>query len=146
MGAIIAGAAALVVLLLLIRIYVGADPKAMAGTFRHVAVTILGLAAIGLLLTGRAISAIFLLALAWGLFSGGRLWPVSWMPARDPATRRGTMTRAEALAVLGLEEGATEDDIKAAYLRLIQQNHPDRGGSNYLAAKINEAKDVLLGA
>ena len=54
------------------------------------------------------------------------------------------MSRAEALKVLGLEEGASEADVRAAHKRLIQQTHPDKGGTNYLAAKINEAKDVLL--
>ena len=54
------------------------------------------------------------------------------------------MSRAEALKVLGLEEGAGEDQIRAAHRRLILQTHPDKGGTNYLAAKINEAKDVLL--
>jgi DnaJ domain len=51
---------------------------------------------------------------------------------------------AEALAVLGLTAGATADDIKAAHRRLIEQLHPDKGGNNYLAAKINRARDILL--
>jgi curved DNA-binding protein CbpA len=54
------------------------------------------------------------------------------------------MSRSEALKVLGLEEGATEEHIRAAHRRLILQTHPDKGGTSYLAAKINEAKDVLL--
>jgi hypothetical protein len=61
------------------------------------------------------------------------------------ARSSGTMDREEALAVLGLSEGATESDIKAAHRRLMRQVHPDHGGSDYLAARINEAKAVLLG-
>jgi len=63
-------------------------------------------------------------------------------PPRGPRT---DMTREEALAVLGLAEGATEQEIKAAHRRLIQRVHPDVGGSSDLAARINRAKDVLLG-
>ena len=55
------------------------------------------------------------------------------------------MNRAEALAVLGLDENATEQDIIDAHRSLIQKLHPDRGGNDYLAAKINQAKDYLLG-
>jgi len=70
-----------------------------------------------------------------------------WRNARQPPPRgpRTDMTRDEALAVLGLAEGASEEDIKAAHRRLIQRMHPDVGGSADLAARINRAKDVLLG-
>jgi hypothetical protein len=61
------------------------------------------------------------------------------------ATPPGGMTREQALAVLGLDDGATRDEIKAAYQRIISSLHPDHGGSDYLAAQVNEAKSVLLG-
>ena len=63
-------------------------------------------------------------------------------PPRGPRT---DMTREEALAVLGLNEGASTDDVRAAHRRLIQRMHPDVGGTADLAARINRAKDVLLG-
>jgi len=62
-----------------------------------------------------------------------------------PRSASGAMSRAEALDVLGLKEGATPDDIRDAHRRLIANLHPDKGGSDYLAAQINQAKDVLLG-
>ena len=76
---------------------------------------------------------------------------VDWRTARQPppgsAPRgpRSDMTREEALAVLGLAEGATEEEIKAAHRRLIRRTHPDAGGTADLAARINRAKDVLIG-
>lgn len=70
-----------------------------------------------------------------------------WRQARREAPARppGEMGRAEALAVLGLQEGAGAEEIRAAHRRLIQRVHPDVGGSADLAARINRAKDVLLG-
>ncbi|GGG51891.1 molecular chaperone DnaJ [Caldovatus sediminis] len=61
-----------------------------------------------------------------------------------PRDRGGRMDRAEALAVLGLEEGATEEEIRAAHRRLMRTAHPDRGGSAWIAARLNEARDTLL--
>lgn len=63
----------------------------------------------------------------------------------DIAGASGGMSRAEALALLGLGEGASDEEVVIAHRKLMQKLHPDRGGTDYLAAKINQAKDFLLG-
>ena len=70
----------------------------------------------------------------------------AWREATEaPKARAGSgMTREEALATLGLPGGATRDEIKAAHHRLMKKLHPDQGGSNHLAAQVNQAKDLLL--
>jgi hypothetical protein len=104
-----------------------------------------------LAVTGRIGFAFLAAAGAWVLLNGTTppwLRPpqgASGGSREFPPGRRGAaMSRAEAFKVLGLEEGATEEQVRAAHRRLILQIHPDKGGTSYLAAKINEAKDVLL--
>lgn len=73
---------------------------------------------------------------------------VDWrraQPRSGPSGATGSMTRSEAFAVLGLAEGASNVAIQTAHRRLIQRVHPDVGGSADLAARINRAKDILLG-
>ncbi|XP_048235866.1 mitochondrial import inner membrane translocase subunit TIM14-2 [Ricinus communis] len=56
-----------------------------------------------------------------------------------------TMTKREAALILGIRESTPMDKVKEAHRRMMVANHPDAGGSHYLASKINEAKDLLLG-
>lgn len=66
----------------------------------------------------------------------------------EPPPRRqaGGMTREEAYQVLGLRPGASDGEIRAAHHRLMRTAHPDSGGSDWLATRINLARDVLLGS
>jgi hypothetical protein len=73
-------------------------------------------------------------------------WSDRWETPRQRTKPQSSsaMSRDEALAVLGLPKGATSESIRTAHRRLMKELHPDRGGSDYLAAKVNQAKDVLL--
>jgi len=64
--------------------------------------------------------------------------------AKEQAPPTSAMSRAQAMQILGLEEGYTEQEVRAAHKKLMAKNHPDKGGSEFLAAQINQAKDVLL--
>ncbi|HSC19826.1 MAG TPA: DnaJ domain-containing protein [Rhizomicrobium sp.] len=237
------GAFALVLILILLHGFTRADPKALVKAVRYVGAAGLVLAAAFFMVRGIVPAAVLLGSMAYGVFTGGRVWPggrfywhfphpgggprtqpgqtthvaTAWVEmeldhdtgemrgrvlkgqfvgrplhqltddnalrlyaeagAADPETARlleayldrrlgegwrakgqektsssqhwprssSAMTREEAYRVLGLSAGATEEQIRDAYKRLMLNLHPDRGGTDYLAAKINEAKDVLLG-
>ena len=76
-------------------------------------------------------------------------WRENAQGDRDTRTRThapsGVMTKEEAYQVLGLQPGASLDEIRQAYRTLMKKLHPDHGGTAYLAARVNQAKEVLLG-
>jgi hypothetical protein len=112
-----------------------------------------------LFLTGRGGIALGALTL-FGPLIWNR-WRAAQMPRAGMGTRSGAgsgagyrnpprgrappMTRQEAYEVLGLRPGASEAEIRAAHHRLMRSAHPDAGGSDWLAARVNMARDVLLG-
>ncbi len=153
--AFVIGLALLVLLVFVGRGYVRVSPKGLKKSFRYSAGAALVLLTIALVLTREMAFAFLTAAGAWYLLvgtvapwyrfpTGGGAGPGQGSGTGGPP-RTTSMSRAEALKVLGLEAGASEEQIRAAHRRLIQQTHPDKGGTSYLAAKINEAKDVLLG-
>jgi DnaJ domain len=76
----------------------------------------------------------------WGEHGGG---DAATGQRREPVPT-GKMTEQEAHQILGLYPGASAEDVTRAHRALIKKLHPDQGGSTYLAARVNEAKDVLL--
>lgn len=74
---------------------------------------------------------------------GGHAGPGSDGRDRSDIRTEPTMTIEEALRVLGLKGTPTKQEITGAYRKIMQQIHPDRGGNEYFAAKVNQARDVL---
>ncbi|MBC8036681.1 MAG: DnaJ domain-containing protein [Rhizobiales bacterium] len=135
----------------LLRKLASSQPRQVRGLTRKLAggaiITVAGF----LMLRGASNIAIPLFILGAGLvgetalFPNGLQWPgADRAPPRQAPASRGSMTRDEAYAVLGLKPGATVADVRAAHRRLMKDFHPDHGGSNYLAIKINQAKDLLF--
>jgi len=75
----------------------------------------------------------------------GEAGPDAGGRATSPPAGSGIMTADEARAVLGVGRDASDAEVRAAHRRLMKTSHPDHGGTDYLATKINQAKDVLLG-
>ncbi len=148
------GGATLVALMLALGMFSGAQVKTVK-TFGIWVVAIGGLLLAALLfLSGRGAAALGDL-----LTLGIVLWPMlsqqirmrgrpgfgagfNARPKSPPS--RGGMSRDEAYAVLGLKPGADEDTIRAAHKRLMRMAHPDSGGSDWLASRLNQARDTLL--
>jgi hypothetical protein len=164
MPEILLGLVILVLGLWAVKGFSNADPKQAARVLRALGGVALVIFAVFLLLRGE-----IGLAVPAGLIGLGLLGWVSVQPRdlfaayfdrRAPGWRQyaqgdagaggsrppsgGKMTEEEAYQILGLQPGAGAEDIGRAHRTLMKKLHPDQGGTTYLAARVNEAKDVLL--
>ena len=130
-----------------------ADPKEVARMVRGLGALALLLLAVFLLLRGQIYLSIFFVVNAWWLWFAGRLSFRPFGPRSQGGGRRGegntrsapgSLSLGEARAILGVGPQATADDVHYAYRQLIKVAHPDAGGSTEEAARLNQAKDVLL--
>ena len=140
MIALVLGAAALLVMMGALGMF----SRAQVATVKALGIWVGGIGALALaamlFLTGRWVPAIGAL-----LVLGPLLWSFRAELGRPPGAvpNRGAMSREDAYAVLGLSPGASRADVIAAHRRLMRAAHPDQGGSDWLASRINQARDIL---
>lgn len=97
----------------------------------------------GVVLAALAL-AIPLIRKLYTMFSAYKFLRSMRKPHNNPTPSGESMNEKEAREILGVSPDATEAEIKNAYHTLMQRNHPDQGGSEYFAKKLNQARDILL--
>ena len=90
-----------------------------------------------------SIPAVFLILFRWGNFIN--FIAKVFFRNKSQHFKKESMTKKEALEILGLNENATKEDIIKSHQKLIKKNHPDIGGSDWVTKKLNKARDILLG-
>jgi hypothetical protein len=130
----------IVAVVALYRFFLKATPGQVKASLLAALAFGIGLASLILALTGRLPAAIAILLALWPL-AASWLRHKKWNKA---VHSEGPLTETEAYDILGLSQGAGEDDIKKAHLRLMKKVHPDQQGTDWLAQKINAAKELLL--
>ncbi len=115
---------------------------AITGHLNIITAAIAGLIA----LIPRAMQLVKYLPFISKLYQQGKQGPgQTHQQAQPPPQGKNAMSKEEAIEVLGLKPDYTKDDVVSAHRRMMSKVHPDRGGSDYMAAQLNKAKDTLLG-
>lgn len=136
----------------LYKFVINADIQQITALFIVVFLAAVGVGAFVLAMTGRLPAAIGVLVAVLPVImplvkkrkkSGGAA--EEFFSQKHEQGRAEPLTRKDALQVLGLEEGASDEEIKSSYKKLIKKVHPDQEGSAWMAAKLNEARDLLMG-
>lgn len=133
----------------LYRFFLTATVHQIKAFFLTAVIVVLSLALFVMAITGRLPAALALIVAIVPF--AVQLWKIIKV-ARRTATEADMpdsgndkpLTREEAFEILGLTDGDSEDDINAAYKKLMKKFHPDQEGSDWMAAKLNQARDLLL--
>ena len=148
---LVLGAAVLFLLMGGLRAFERASVTSIKGLFAWIA-ALGGLSlALLLILTGRGGIALGALTLFGPMLyqqwqaSRGRRVNGPGMRDRTASRTQAPMSRHEAYEILGLRPGASDTEIREAHRRLMRAAHPDTGGSDWLASRVNQARDILLG-
>ena len=133
---------------LLLRILRGDQGDNQTGNVKLLK-TVIWLGLVAALFAAKLWPLAFMVLLAAGAVMGIEIWRDAQIASAEknaPSVRSGSaqMRTEEAAEVLGLSVDASAEDIRSAHRKLIAQIHPDKGGTDYLAGKINEARDLLL--
>lgn len=126
----------------LYRFFLTADVKQIKALGLSIFVVIISVAILILAVTGRFPAALALVMALLPFFVAYRRGKQAG--DQPPGSSSSVMTEKEALEVLGLEQGATKDEITEAFKKLMMKVHPDAEGSDWMAAKLNQARDTLL--
>lgn len=154
-GYLLAGIFLAGLLLLLLKWWADADVKSAQTSLMWMIIGVCLVLALVLLATGKALLAIVPAGYAalrmvgpmiakqlLGRVDFGRFGSGTSGRAKESSSE--TMSKQEALEVLGLNEPVSDQDVNEAYRRLMAQMHPDKGGSDWMAAKLNAARRTLL--